>query len=111
MVDSEWYRGDRKDDWVIGLQPATNPPFSMSGLVASDFTMILIDLNSPDTEIVGDGTFSALTQGTSVANPSTITYAPGVNDVAIRRKQKRRVVKKRGTSQQQSFEIDVQYII
>lgn len=105
---STWFKGDRKPAWVIGLQPATGN-FDITGLVTADFTFVFVDVNNPATEIVGTGTFSALTAA-SGGNPASITYTPSAADVATVRSHKRRIVKKRGTSEQETFDIDTQTI-
>lgn len=105
---SLWFKGDRKPSWVIGLQPASGN-LDITGLTTADFTFIFIDVVAPTVEITGAGTFSALT-GASGGNPASITYAPGANDVATARTHTRRIVLKRATSEQQTFEIDDQTI-
>jgi hypothetical protein len=105
---SLWFKGDRKPPWVIGLQPASGN-LDISGLTTADFTFIFIDTAKPDTEIVGTGTFSALTAA-SGSNPASITYAPSASDVATVRTHTRRIVLKRATNDQQTFEIDDQSI-
>jgi hypothetical protein len=102
---SEWFKGDRKPSWVIGLKPATGD-LDITGLSVNDFTFIFIDSSSPDIEIVGTGTLSNLTAG----NPATITYTPGASDVGTVRTHRRRIVSKRGTADQQTFDIDSQAI-
>jgi hypothetical protein len=102
---SEWFKGDRKPSWVIGLSPASGT-LDITGLTTSDFTFIFIDSSSPDIEIVGTGTLSNLAAG----NPATITYTPGANDVGTVRTHRRRIVLKRETADQQTFDIDNQVI-
>jgi hypothetical protein len=102
---SEWVKGDRKPPWTFGLVPALGS-LDITGLTVSDFTFVFIDSSYPNTEIVGTGVFSSLTAG----NPATITYTPGANDVGIIRTHKRRIVLKRGTADQQTFDIDSQTI-
>jgi hypothetical protein len=102
---SEWFKGDRKPTWTFGLVPASGV-LDTTGLTASDFTFIFIDSSAPDVEIVGTGVLSNLVAG----NPATITYAPGASDVGTVRTHRRRIVLKRGTVDQQTFDIDNQTI-
>ncbi len=101
MAQSPWKQGDREPYWEFGLQPDTGF-FDVTGLVTSDFTLVFLNVTD-NTESDGDGVFMDITAATPTT-PATITYQPGPLDVATVRTCDRRVVIKRGTVHQKTFE-------
>lgn len=100
MAQSPWKQGDRQPYWPFGLQPDSGI-FDVTGLVASDFTLVFLDPNSNERD--GDGVFTDITAA-SVSSPATVTYQPSANDVANVGTFDRRVVIHKGTPQQTTFE-------
>jgi hypothetical protein len=100
MAQSPWKVGDRGEHWPFGLQPDSGF-FDIDGLVPSDFTLVFMD--SSGNERDGDGIFTNLTPATPTT-PAMIIYQQSAADVATIGTFDRRVVIKRGTPQQKTFE-------
>ena len=94
--------GDREPYWTFGLQP-DDQALDITGLSASNFTLVFID--SSGVERNGDGVFVDLTAA-SGSTPAMITYQQSAADVAIIGVFDRRIVIKKGTAFQKTFELD-----
>jgi hypothetical protein len=100
MAQSPWKQGDRGKYWPFGLQPDTGF-FDVTGLTPSDFTLVFLDANGNERD--GDGIFTNITAATS-SSPATVTYQQSATDVARVGTFDRRVVIRKGTPQQETFE-------
>jgi len=103
MGQSPWKQGDREPYWAFGLSPDSGI-FDITGLTASDFTLVFIDASGVERN--GDGVFTGLTAA-SGSTPVMITYQQSANDVTTIGTFDRRIVIKKATSSQKTFEIGV----
>ena len=85
----------------MALQPDEGQ-LDTTGLTTSDFTMVFVDATT-GTPRNGDGVFTDLTAASSSA-PAMITYQPSANDVATIGLFSRRVVIKKSTIHQRTFD-------
>jgi hypothetical protein len=100
MSQSPWKQGDREPYWEFGLQP-DDDPLDVTGFTTADFSLIFIDASG--NERIGDGIFTDLTAA-SGSSAAMITYQQSSNDVAETGVFDRRVVIKRNTIHQRTFE-------
>lgn len=102
MSDSPWFLNDRKPPSVISLA-VDSGLLDITGLSTSDFTMLFINL-STEQERTGTGAFSNLAAG-SGSTPASIVYSPSADDTSMLGTFARRIIKKQGTAEQQTWEL------
>jgi hypothetical protein len=104
MGISPWNKGDGKPNWTFSLEPDSGI-FDTSGLSPSDFTLVMINISNQQA-VNGTGTFSDLIPATG-SIPATITYQLSSADTANLGMYNMRVVSKKGTASQQTFEFGI----
>jgi hypothetical protein len=104
MGISPWTLGDGKPPWTFGLEPDSGP-LDITGLTTSDFSLIMLNISNQQST-TGTGAFSNLTAAYNV-NPAQITYALSSTDAALLGMYDVRVVIKKGTINQRTFNFGV----
>ncbi|GCE14196.1 hypothetical protein [Tengunoibacter tsumagoiensis] len=79
MAISPWYKGDTAPSWTISLIPDSGT-INVASLSPSSFTLLIKNTDN-GVEVVGSGTFSAITAA-SGSTPASVVYQPSSADVA-----------------------------